>query len=340
MPPPKPPTEDESCSFIFPDGDARAGTKCTAWRRTNSTFCYFHDGGAKELATLRQRQAERLKQLEEELTFGFHNLRTLDDLNSFLEKTVNGVMTGLVKRDKAGMLAMFIPQLYKVIKDLNGGTSAGARGNNIQINIGNIEHNKLTASLTPDNIDQFLLSDQAVSVKMIQDLQKDGNLKVEKRKDKPEVIEVTATEVPKPEELKIPKKELAQLTKKTDVPLTAKEVEDLFGDTFGDTEDAGRLPLAPDATGFGELFEKGAEPIELKEKPHKWKIPGTPKPNKPGSMVAVMWYTCLKCGMETDNQRQAGMCPKPDYSADYEAIGYEPVNDETMERTEEENLFD
>lgn len=288
--------EDRYCSHIHEPGHLKEGQRCEAFRMPDSHLCYIHGGGHEKMVAARQRQAARQRELQEDLEYGYHELQSLEGIAKFLEKVSNGILSGTIKRDKAGLLAMFIPQMYKIARDRQMTTKPAAA---LQINIGNLDAKKVTAAFSGEQLDQFLLASETVAVQVLDQLQKDGKLKVEKRKDAPEIIDIEAKVIATPEELKIPAKELAKISDQTDIPLTKAQVEDLFGDCLGDTDKAQAQGAPVDVTGFGELFE-------AKPQPHEF----TKRIEVLDGNMGVTIYTCKVCSLKTKHPKTSGYCDK------------------------------
>ena len=308
--------------------DLRAGQKCQAFKSTDSAFCFLHGGNAQVLAEAKTRKAKRIKELQEDLELNYHDLQTKEGIASFMEKICNGVMAGFIKRDKAGLLAMFIPPMVKIAmakSNAEAGSQGGRQTLAVQINIGDPKSNTIAAALTPEQLDRFIMGSETGSIQMIEELQKEGKIKVEKRDD---AIEIKAKNPERPEKIKVPKKELQEIT-----GLNKDVIADIFGDTLGDTENAGFEEII-DATEFEHVYN-GDVPLELEERPHWFNSSLVDQ----GNGTAKTVYTCRFCGMETKTNKIKGACPKR-HDHDYSEQSVTEYRDETILGTSDSSIFD
>jgi hypothetical protein len=332
----EPEDNERFCSYIFPEDDSRAGKRCTAFRMTDSHLCFMHSDESNKLYDQISRKAARQKKLREELEFDYHELQTEEGIASFLEKVCNGVMAGYIKRDKAGIIAMFVPQLVKIAKSRKSDPKAlGGRQVGIQINIGNPDTNKIAAGFTPEQLDRFIMGGEAVAIQMIDDMQATGKVKVTPRKHSKhsdqDVIEIEAKEPERPEDLPVPVAEIAEMTK-----LKPAIVEDIFGEFLGDTEGAGAAPIVnPDD--FAHLWTKKGVPLELQGRCHRFSA--YPKVKAISEKQGIYVWTCEWCGFETNNQKNKGNCPKARYDKEYAELEARD-RDEAVLGTEEKDIFD
>lgn len=283
-PPPKP-VGDQLCHYVHPEGHEKAGQRCQVAHMKDSKVCYPH--AMEGTLTPKQESLRKLKELQADLQTGYHSLRTRLDVQQLNEKIVNGILTGIVRRDQATMLGVFIPLAWKISKELEGTIAAPT------IKITNVNHTEqIVLSMDPETLDRYLgTKSGAERAVILEDFQKQNNIRLVK---KDTVIDAEVKEV-EPSKVRIPAGELAEISKGTDLPLTVRQAGKLFGKNLGDVnveQEANRV----DQVGYGHLFERKRDvlPEEQAAKfKHKQKLKFVD-----GKMqgTKVSRYTCEWCG--------------------------------------------
>ncbi|HEY9792093.1 MAG TPA: hypothetical protein V6D22_16925 [Candidatus Obscuribacterales bacterium] len=225
----------------------------------------------------------RRRELQDDLEENHQKLESVEDIKVAVAKIYNGTLAGFIKRDKASVLITLL-QLAHKLHQKQGPAPMGF----VNINIGDG-----AARITPNfadakQLDQFLLSDQSASAKLIEDLHRDGNLTIEKQDD---VIDVKPIN---PDKVKIDATGIAKIT-----GAPKEEVIDLLGKTLADTA--------------GEEYAKPFAGIDLLELP-----PPPPtycdyvgveeRSELAGMPVLSLWYVCQRCGKRNPNKVQE-VCP-------------------------------
>lgn len=285
---------DKRCQHVYPEAHEKAGLQCVGFHISDSPYCAFHGENHAKMREKRNKNAERRKELLEDLEFGYHPLESPEDVLKLTEKLVNGVLGGLLKKDKVAQAAAMLPLAYKIIRD----NKMGSRRTMTLIQESGDK--KLIAQFTSDaELDQFLLTNDAASVELLESLQDKGLIKLEKRKEKEDdIIDIVSTATP--ENTKIPAREIAKLTEKTDIPLKTSQVVDLFGRFLSDATPTKVATPAPDLTGFGDVF---------KQFEHEWDKE-TEQTTIAGVNVLQFWHVCLGCGKRVPN-KTTDECPNP-----------------------------
>jgi hypothetical protein len=173
-----PPNEEQDKRCAHRDED---DNQCGAYHTKESPYCFIHAGNLEKLTEARSKNAKRHRDLREDLEFGYHNLSTLEDIAAFYEKLINGLLANTIKKDKAQAIFNALSAMSKLAKDRHQ-TSSGNRQQIgvLNINVGNLETARLAAMFqNPQHIDEFLLSNESISVQMIEDLRKEGAVTVE-----------------------------------------------------------------------------------------------------------------------------------------------------------------
>lgn len=283
--------DDKRCNFVYEESSER----CKAFHTHESPFCNIHAGNLAAMNEKRRLMLRRRKEAVEDLEYSFHDLQTLDGIAVFLEKLVNGVMSGHIKRDRAGMISMFLPTLTRLAM-----MRRPTPGSGLTIDIKETKRMQLTFE-SPQEMDAFLQASDQYAYEILDHANQHGRLKLEKKKDKGNVIDIQAKEVATPEELKIPARELSKMSEATQIPLTKDQVVDLFGEFLGDTK-PGSGPGAGvyvDLTGFDDLFQpygKGCPPGFL----HDWKK----HLDEFKQGIAYLKYKCSQCGVIVDRMNE------------------------------------
>jgi hypothetical protein len=307
--PSEPLEDDKHCQFVKPEGG-----QCGAFRTHSSAFCNIHSGGIAKLNERRRAQAAKVAELQEEFDFGYFNTRTRKDVQELTEKIINGVLKGAVKREKGAMMAVLLPFAYKMARELEGSVR---NSGSIKVTITEKDQS-LLLQMDESQMDRYLAANDGLRIQIMEELQLAGKIHISKKED---IIDISAKNIT-PADVKIPGKELANLSMKTDVPLTQKQVLKLFGKTLADAPDTYRLPpTGPDMSGFGHVFEKDNKglPVEAQPIPHKWK--GDYEMGEIAGMPAqILWFTCRWCQARARNVNKE-VCPTPrfeDVSQAYE----------------------
>lgn len=279
--------EDKHCTWIHQPGHLKAGQRCEGFKIIGAEFCSGHvEGGVDKMIAGRNRR----NQASQELTNTYFELKTRQDVQNAIEKIVNGVLSGVIKRDKGQLLAVFLPLAYKIAKELEG---IVPNGKGVTLTMTQ-ETKTLSVEMSDEQMDAYLNGGEKVKIQILEELEQGGKLSVSKRKDKP-IIEAVSTAEAK--DIRIQNHELSAISMKTDVPQTTDQMRRLFGRNLAEKPDKTE---GPDMTGFSELFE--IQPI-----PHKWK--GAYE-KQPDNKTAVLWFTCIYCQARAKNVNKEE-CPNP-----------------------------
>lgn len=272
---------DRQCEYIFEEGHPKAGQKCTGPHTRDSAYCGMHGERKQQIVDARAEKAKKLRELSETVN-SYHGTCTREDVQKLTEIVINGVMTGVIKKDKAGPLAVFLPFAYKMAKEMDVPKPGGLR-----IDLTKTTET-VTLSMSEEEMDAYLSGNDSVKIEIIEQAKAEGKIKIENN-------EIIAEEV-EPEKIKIDNRSIARISQKTDQPITAEQSKKLFGTNMKDTPQR-QGSIGASTQGFSELFESGIPEGSL----HEWKG----KYEKvEGKNVAALWYTCQKCGKRSPNSDQ------------------------------------
>lgn len=289
---------NKQCNWIHEPPHDKAGCQCIAYCIDNSTFCYLHSGYATDLLTRRHAMQARRKKVQEELDNDVMEIENLEDFRKFLVLLINGGLSGALKRDKMGMIAMVLPWLHKVLTQMRTTGQTTVR----------INKETKIAVISPGMLDDFLTVSDNDAIKMLQDA-KDGKFAMEQKGDR---INISTSQKMFSEQLQVPTKEIAKLAREADLSVKQSEIVDLFGEFYGDSE---KYPVGmkardnhpvQDVSGFGHLFETKGLPIEAQPRNHDYK----PQMEDLGNNIGQMWYVCKGCGHKSHRHEQ-GVCKSP-----------------------------
>lgn len=196
-------------------------------------------------------------------------------------------MTGLIKKEKAAPLGIFLPLAWKMAKELEGTGSGGGFKFDITQTT-----KKLSVELTDDLMDRYIRGDEALKIEIIDELQKDGKIKTVTN-DAGLEIDASSLEL---KDVKTDLEGIVQISKHTDVPVTRKQARKLFGSSLGDKKHVNQ-EVKSEATGFGDLFELPDKQALPDGALHKWK--GAYEPSDNG--LAALWFTCQQCKKKVRN---------------------------------------
>lgn len=237
-------------------------------------------------------EVEFLKKFVHNLEFPNHNLKTRAGVQQFTEDVVNGIIMGVVKKDKAAPMSVMLPFLYKMAKEMEG---QGGKTGGASITLRQTEQS-ITLEMSEEEMDAYLAGNNQVRVEVIEKMEAEGKIKL----GKPEKNVVTIKSEIDPKKVKTDLDGIVQITKKTDIPLTKAQARSLFGRNLADKHHVSPVP-GPDATGFSALFEdKRMKKIAPEGAVHQWK--GAYEPGTDG--YAKLWYTCQQCGKRQPNVDQ------------------------------------
>lgn len=284
---------DKYCTWIHQPGHKKAGQRCEGFKVVGAEFCSGHvEGGVDKMIAGRNRRSQAAQELQNT----YFELKTRQDVQNALEKIVNGVLSGTVKRDKGQLLAVFLPLAYKIAKELEGFVPTG-KGVTLKM----VQETKsLSVEMSDEQMDAYLNGNDKIKIQILEELESAGKLSVAKRKDEP-VLDAVLTAEDK--DIKINAKELAKISMDTDVPQTAEQMRGLFGRTLADKP---AQQDGPDMTGFGDLFDEGNLPEGMEPIQHQWK--GAYEKQDNG--LAALWFTCQICGKRAKNVNKE-ICKDP-----------------------------
>lgn len=286
-------SNDKYCIWIHQPGHKKEGLRCEGYKVVGAEFCSGHvEGGVDKMIAARNRR----NQATQELQNTYFELKTRQDVQNALEKIINGVLSGTVKRDKGQLLAVFMPLAYKIAKELEGMIPTG-KGVTLTMTQ---ETKSLSVEMSDEQMDAYLNGNDRIKIQILEELETAGKLSVSKRKNEP-ILDAVLTAEDK--DIKIPVKELAKISMKTDVPQTAQQMRGLFGRTLADKPDK---KDGPEMIGFGDLFEDGNLPPEMEPVRHKWK--GAYEKQDNGT--ALLWFTCQLCEKRAKNVNKE-ICEDP-----------------------------
>ena len=294
-PPPRP-VGDQLCHYTYPDGHEKAGQRCQVAHMKDSKVCYPH--AMEGTLTPKQEQLRKLKELQADLQTGYHSLRTRLDVQQLNEKIVNGILTGIIRRDQATMLGVFVPLAWKIAKELEGTIAAPI------VKITSVNHTQqIVLSMDPETLDRYLGTKSGTErAAILEDFQKQNNIRLVKKGD---VVDAEVSEVD-PHNVRIPAGQLAEISKGTYLPFSTEQAQELFGRNLGDVnveQEATRV----EQTGYGQLFERknnlsDEHGAKFKHR-QKLKFVDGKLPN-----TKVSRYTCEWCGYVSGSLSKE-MCP-------------------------------
>lgn len=258
--------QDKKCSHRDEEGK-----QCGGYHIKGAKYCHVHAGGLARLHEARANALTRRRDLQEDLELNHQNLETVADIKQAVAKIYNGTLAGFIKRDKASVLITLL-QLAHKLHAKQGPAPMGFVNINIGDGVARITPNFADAKI----LDQFLLSDNATSARLLEDLHRDGNLQIERHAD---VIDVKPIN---PDKVKIDAKQIAEFT-----GAPKAEVIDLLGKTLGDT--AGKGYHEPD---IDLLALPPPEPTYCDYKGNY----------EPEGETAKLWFTCQRCGKRSPNK--------------------------------------
>lgn len=284
---------DKFCAYEYPEGHEKFGQRCKGYKVVGSEFCSGHTpGGVEKMIAGRNRR----NQATQELTSSYFETKTRQDVQHLLEKVVNGVLSGTIKRDKGQLLAVFLPLAYKIAKELEGMVPTG-KG----VTLVMTEQTKsLSIEMSDEQMDAYLAGTERVKVQILEELEANGKLAISKRKDQP-ILDAVMTAEPK--DIRIQNAELSQISMKTDVPQTTTQMRALFGKNLAENP---KPQDGPDMTGFGDLFEDRNLPEGMEPTLHKWKG----NYEKQDNGLAALWFTCQVCNKRAKNVNKE-ICQDP-----------------------------
>lgn len=298
--------DDKRCQKINEDG-----SQCKGFHTRDSSLCNIHKTGADVFAAQRQEKAEQRRILEEKLQEHHYPTKTVGECQQVAEDILNGILKGVIKRDKAAPLGVFLGLAYSMAKTMH---SQGGTTNRLAINI---QNNATQITMNDAQMDEFLRGNDSVKITLLENLQKSGKVTVNQKADG--VTDVEAQQV-EPSDVKIDADGLASLTNGTSLPLTKAQVKSLFGTTMGDKSRPKAVDMV-DPSGFDEVFErkKSSLPQEARSAPHLYKgkfevVEGSP--------TAALWFTCQFCGDRQaeiiKNNKKYSKCPMAPGKQTYE----------------------
>lgn len=232
---------------------------------------------------------ERLRKFTEDIEFPDHKVTTRKDVQALTEKVINGILMGVIKRDKAAPLGVMLPLAYKMAKELEGVGSGVSPG--LSVSFKQTEQT-VTLQMSEEEMDAYLGANERVKVEILEKMQSDGKISMGKPEKK--IVQIESKVDPK--KVKTDLDGIVQISRHTDLPLDKDQARTLFGRNLNDKRHV--MPEAlPDMTGFGGLFEeKNVKKIAPEGAIHQWK--GKYEPN---GGLAQLWYTCTQCGLRQPN---------------------------------------
>lgn len=245
---------------------------------------------------VRERKSEAKKKVEESLE-GWQQLRTRSDYLFAMEKVVNGVLQGVIKRDIGMTMGLLLPQGFKMAKELEG--SVAASHSSVTINVDQDGSKSLILSMSPDQMDRYLASSEHVRIEMLEELEHKGKVKISQKKHE-QTIDVTNV---KPEDVTTDVAGIVEMTKLSGTPLDKKQVVQLFGKNLRGDEASAKIiqPIPePDLTGFDDLYDDRKMPPETN---HTWESHYADM----GDGMAIQTFKCTKCGA-TSNTKTRNFC--------------------------------
>ncbi|MBY0545821.1 MAG: hypothetical protein K2W95_00880 [Candidatus Obscuribacterales bacterium] len=165
------PEQNKHCYWQHEEGHAKAGQRCEGFRIQGSAFCVYHGENAEKRKERIAKQAAKKKELLDALDFDYHELKSVDQVKSLLEKLTNGVISGTIKPDKARVA---LEALRTMLKTLENRETGGRAFFKLDLSGGKVD--AISANLPADLLDAFLMSSATDSIKMIEDLDKQGKL--------------------------------------------------------------------------------------------------------------------------------------------------------------------
>lgn len=242
-----------------------------------------------------QERVERVRQLAADLETPGHSIQTRKDVQTLTQNVINGILCGLIKKEKAAPLGVFIPLAYRMAKELE--TQGTGRGG-IRIDITEKTHS-LSLELTDEEMDRYLSASEHVKVEILEQMTASGKIKQVRKPDK---LEYTATDI-NLKDVKTDPEALARISRSTDSPITPFEARKLFGRSLADPKHKNQEPGQP-TEGFGEIFHVNKRLVrDLKrtlpeEALHRYK--GKYEPDA-ATGTASLWFTCQVCGDRVRN---------------------------------------
>lgn len=293
---PQPPSPDEErndkkCKWRYPDDEDQ---QCNAWHTSTSPYCITHAEGGAALRKRAEKNKAAAKEVESRLEGQHYDLKTVSDVQILMEDVVNGIMKGVIKKDKAGPLGVFLPLAFNIAKHQEG----SILNDRSHVTLSITERTKsMVMQLTDEDMDAYIEGNMEVKTALIEKL-KEGGQVGETIDRAANTIDVETIRL-EPEDIKINKRALAKISTGTDIPLTQQQVGALFGATLADPNEAPTPPNSNfDATGFGELFEPTGLPEGAVKLVHKFL--GRYEQIEIGKMA--LWYTCKWCKKRVANK--------------------------------------
>jgi hypothetical protein len=225
---------------------------------------------------------EFMREFVRDLETPHHSLKTRKDVQTFTEKVVNGIMMGVVTKEKAAPLGVFLPLAYKMAKELETNAS-GPPGLNITFK----QEQSVTLQMSEAEMDAYLNGNEQVRVEVLEKMEQTGQISFSKAPNK----QVNINSEVKPENVKTDLDGIVQITAKTDLPLTKEQARRAFGRSLNDKRHVS-TEAGPDMTGFGELFkQKNMRKLAPPGALHEWKG----KYETDGGPYGQLWFTCQVC---------------------------------------------
>jgi hypothetical protein len=234
---------------------------------------------------------KQLQSLSEELDNPAIKASSRKEVQQLTVNIVNGILTGLIKKDKSAPLGVFVPLLWKMAKDLEGTGTAGGNGFKI-----GMTKETLSLEMTDELMDKYLKGNEAFKVEILEQMQKEGKIKTEQIDH---TVTINAEEV-EPKDIKTDPKAIAQILRGTDCPQTIPQARKLFGRSLDDKK-LKSFERQSEATGFGDLFELPDKKALPDGALHKFKGKYEPDPEL---RIAVLWFTCQQCQKKVRNSDQ------------------------------------
>jgi hypothetical protein len=234
---------------------------------------------------------QQLRSLSEELENPALKASTRKEVQNLTVNVVNGILTGLIKKDKSAPLGVFLPLLWKMAKEMEGTGTAGTGGFKV-----GLTKETLSVEMTDEMMDRYLKGNEAFKIEILEQLQSEGKIKTEA---KDHTLTLDATEV-EPKDVKTDPNTIAQILRTSDIPQTVPQVRKLFGRSMDDKK-LKSFEARSEATGFGDLFELPDKKALPDGALHKFKGKYEPDPQ---AGIAVLWFVCQQCGKKVRNSDQ------------------------------------
>ena len=309
--------DDRRCRFKHPPGHEKAGQQCAGMHIVDSAFCNWHSGNIIAHNKKAKEKGCQQAALEESLTGDYHELKTRGQVRDFTEKLINGIMQGVIKKDKAAPMAVFLPLIWKQAQVLEKeGVHGGSSFKGMQITVK--DQKTINIQMSPQDVDKFLEAKGGDAMKVLEELENNGQIqKIERGGDG--AVNVTAKDITD-ESTRIDSRAIAKITERSGSPITPKQATRIFGKSMAGADVSKSAPngTLPPGPGFDHLFEKDFSglPTEAQPKPHKW-VKGYTEPHVvQGVLMAENQYTCEWCGLQTLGKKTDEHCPEAKYETE------------------------